>query len=170
MFDVHLDLNDLNISSVEKEDIVSIQKWINNQNYGSKDIDKQLGLREFYERFLEYYVSEGEFFLKITKDNTLIGVLKGRIEFKNPTEVWLWYFLIDKDYRGRGIGSRIVSSVKEYFNDGFGIDNFYTGVCAEDKDALKFWIKNGFRLIRVSKGFFSVDEKDRDMMVMKNTL
>jgi RimJ/RimL family protein N-acetyltransferase len=170
MFDVHLDLNDLNISSVEKEDIISIQKWINDQNYGSNDIEKQLGLREFYERFLEYYVSEGEFFLKITKDNNLIGVLKGRIEFKNPTEVWLWYFLIDKDYRGRGIGSGIISSVKEYFNDGFGIDNFYTGVCAEDTDVLRFWKKNGFTLIRVSKGFFSVDEKDRDMMIMKNTL
>jgi RimJ/RimL family protein N-acetyltransferase len=170
MFDVHLDLNDLNISSVEKEDIISIQKWINDQNYGSNDIEKQLGLREFYERFLEYYVSEGEFFLKITKDNNLIGVLKGRIEFKNPTEVWLWYFLIDKDYRGRGIGSEIINSVKEYFNDGFGIDNFYTGVCAEDTDVLRFWKKNGFNLIRVSKGFFSVDEKDRDMMIMKNTL
>lgn len=170
MFDIGVELGDINISSVQKEDIVAIQKWINDQNNDCKDRENQLGLKEFYERFLEYYVSEGEFFLKINKDNNLIGVLKGRLEFKTPTEVWLWYFLIDKDYRGREIGSRIIGSVKDYFNEVFGINSFYTGVCAQDTEVLRFWKKNGFNLVRVSKGFFNIDEEDIDMMIMKSTL
>jgi len=50
------------ISSIERQDIVKIQKWINYQNYICEDKAERLGLKEFYERFLEYYVSESELF------------------------------------------------------------------------------------------------------------
>jgi RimJ/RimL family protein N-acetyltransferase len=165
MFDIHINIDDISISSIEKEDIISIQKWINFQNCNLKD--KMLGLREFYERFLEYYVSEVEFFLKINKQDTLIGVLKGRIEFKNPNEVWLWYFLLDNNYRGKGIGSNIIKSVQNYFSNELGIYDFYTGVCEQDIRVLKFWSKNGYKLIRVSKGFFNINGKDENMMIFK---
>jgi RimJ/RimL family protein N-acetyltransferase len=170
MFDIHIDIDDINISSIQKEDIVSVQQWINLQHLNFKDKEKPLELKEFYERFLEYYVSEGEFFLKISQGNKLIGVLKGRIEFKNPTEVWFWYFLMDNDLRGRGIGSRIAGSVQDYFNQGFGIYDFYTGVCEKDIKVLRFWRKNGYKLIRVSKGFFSVNDQDEDMLILKKAL
>lgn len=167
MFDIHIDIDNISISSIEREDIIKIQKWINHQNSNFKDITKPLKLREFYERFLEYYVSENEFFLKINKDNNLIGVLKGRIEFKNPNEVWLWYFLLDNDYRGKGIGSQIIKSVENYFSNNFGIYNFYAGVCEKDTKILKFWNKNNFKLIRVSKDFFNIDGRYMDMLVLK---
>ncbi|MCM8710359.1 GNAT family N-acetyltransferase [Clostridium sp. SYSU_GA19001] len=167
MFDIHIDIDDINISSIEREDIVTIQKWINYQQCNFKDTNKPMELKEFYERFLEYYVSEGEFFLKINKHNNLIGILKGRIEFKNPNEVWLWYFLLDNLYRGNGIGSQIIKSLQNYFSNGFGIYNFYTGVCEKDTRALKFWNKNNFKLIRVSKDFFNIDGRNMDMFVLK---
>ncbi|MCM0648969.1 GNAT family N-acetyltransferase [Clostridium swellfunianum] len=171
MFDMNVNIDDdIYIRSVKKEDVVSIQKWINNQNYNLNDKEKPLGLKEIYERFLEYYVSEGEFFLKINKGDALIGILKGRIEFKNPNEVWIWYFLIDKECRNKGIGSKIVEGVENYFNQGFGIYDFYCGVCEQDTKFLRFWNKNGYRLMRISKGFFKVDEQYKDMMIFKKEL
>lgn len=167
MFDIHINLEDITISSIEREDIIKIQKWINYQNCNYIDNTKPLGLKEFYERFLEYYVSEGEFFLKINKKDEIIGILKGRIEFKNPSEVWLWYFLLDTDYRGQGIGSRIIHSVEDYFTNGFGIYNFYTGVCEKDTRILKFWVENRYKLVRVSKDFFNIGEQNVDMLVLK---
>lgn len=167
MFDINIDIDEINVSSIEKQDIVPVQQWINFQNSNSRDKEEQFGLKEFYQRFLEYYVSEGEFFLKIQIDGKLIGVLKGRIEFKNPSEVWFWYFLLDNDCRGKGLGSRIVSSVQNYFYLGFGIYDFYTGVCGQDTEVLRFWSNNGFNLVRVSKGFFSNDHQDEDMLVLK---
>jgi GNAT superfamily N-acetyltransferase len=167
MFDINIDIDDVNISSIEKEDIVSLQQWINFQNYNFKDKEKPLGLREFYERFLEYYVSEGEFFLKINKGAMLIGVLKGRIEFKSSNEVWFWYFLLDNECRGKGIGSSIIKAVQNHFYQGFGINDFYTGVCEQDTKVLRFWRKNNYKLIRVSKGFFNVNEEDKDMLILK---
>lgn len=170
MFDIHIAENTIDISSVEREDIVVIQKWINNQNANYRDKEKELDLKEFYERFLEYYVSEGEFFLKINKDKKLIGVLKGRLEFKNPTEVWFWYFLLDNDLREKGIGSKIINRVMNYFSDGFGITSFYTGVCEKDTRIIKFWKKNCFNTIRISKGFFDINGREMDMIVMRNDI
>ncbi len=168
MFDININIDDVNISSIEKEDIILIQQWINFQSCNFRDKEKPLRLKEFYERFLEYYVSEGEFFLKINKEQKLIGVLKGRIEFKNSNEVWFWYFLVDGQYRDKGLGSEIIKAVQNYFYQGFGIYDFYTGVCEQDRDMLRFWSKNGYRLIRVSKGFFNVNEQNKDMLILKN--
>lgn len=167
MFDVHIQLEDINISSIEKQDVLDIQKWINYQTCNSTDRDKPLPLTEFYERFLEYYISESEFFLKINLGDKLIGVLKGRIEFKNPNEVWLSYFILDHNLRGRGIGSKIIDNIKNYFLHNFGIDNFYTGVCEKDTRILKFWKKNNFQLFRVSKNYFNNDGQELDMIIMR---
>lgn len=170
MFDINIDIDDINISSIEKEDIISLQQWINFQNYNFKDKEKPLDLKEFYERFLEYYVSEGEFFLKINKDDKLIGVLKGRIEFKSSSEVWFWYFLLDNECRHKGIGNSIIKAIENYFYQGFGINDFYTGVCELDTKVLRFWKKNEFKLVRVSKGFFNVNKQDKDMLILKKQL
>lgn len=167
MFDVHIQLEDINISSIEKQDVLDIQKWINYQNCNSTDIDEPLPLKEFYERFLEYYISESEFFLKINQGDKLIGVLKGRIEFKNTNEVWLRYFLLDHNLRGRGIGSKIINNIKDYFSNNLGIDSFYTGVCEKDTRILKFWKKNNFQLFRISKNYFDNDGQELDMIIMR---
>jgi hypothetical protein len=54
MFDLHISDDNIDISSVEREDIIAIQKWINSQNANYMDKEKELDLKEFYERFLEY--------------------------------------------------------------------------------------------------------------------
>lgn len=167
MFDIHIQLEDIKISSIEKEDVIDIQKWINYQNSNSDDKNNPLPLKEFYERFLEYYISEGEFFLKINQEDKLIGVLKGRIEFRSVNEVWFRYFLIDNDLRGRGLGTKIIEVIKRYFSNNLGIDDFYTDVCESDARVINFWKKNSFKIYRVSKSYYNNDGKELDMLVMK---
>lgn len=167
MFDINIKIDDISISSIEKEDIIYIQKWINNQQALNINIENPLGLKELYQRFLEYYVSESEFFLKLNLGESLIGVLKGRLEFKNDNEVWFWYYLIDHEFRGKGIGSNIVKEVMDYFSNNFGIYNFYTGVPAKDVDIKRFWLNNNFNLIRVSKNFFNINGEEIDMHILK---
>lgn len=166
MFDIHLVIDDISITSLEKQDILPVQKWINLQNHNSLS-EKPLASKEFYERFLEYYVSENEFFLKICKEDKLIGVLKGRMEFKTNNEAWLWYFLIDHEYRQQGIGSYIITNIIKYFIEELGVDHIYTGVSEKDISFIKFWKNNNFRLQRVAKNFFNVSGEDLDMLIMK---
>jgi len=166
MFDVHFDIENISVSSIEKEDVLSVQHWINNQ-YINSEIEKPLMFKDFYERFLEYYVSENEFFLKFNMNDKLIGVIKGRIEFKNSNEVWLWYYLLDNEHRTQGLGSKIIKSIIKYFNVELGIFDFFAGVCEKDIGIIRFWKKNNFKPIRISKDFFNISGEDMDMIILK---
>lgn len=165
MFDITINFDDITITSIEKKDIIAIQEWINSQNTNYSN--RTLKIKEINERFLEYYVSEGEFFLKIKKSRNLIGILKGRIEFKNSIEVWIWCFVIDSELRSQNIGSRILGEMEKYFNKIYGISTLFTIISNDNSRELKFWERNKFKLQRVSKDFFNVDDNYIDMLILK---
>lgn len=153
MFDIKLKLDEFEINSLEKQDIQEVHKWIINEikllNYNPV---YELDELEFYERFLEYYLNECEFFLKIKKSQKLVGILKGRIEFKNPNEVWINYFIIDNKIRNLGVGSKIIKSIVEYLNKDFAILDFFVNLQEENFKTIKFWEKNKFKPIDFSSG------------------
>jgi ribosomal protein S18 acetylase RimI-like enzyme len=168
MFDINVHFEDISISSIEQEDIVEIQEWINRQDAHDRNaLNKPLDLKEFVERFIEYYMSESEFFLKVKKGSRLIGIFKGRVEFRNPNEVLIWCYILDSEYRGDGLGTKILTKIIEYFKNDLGIGNFSTGIMEGNNLAVRFWKKNRFNLIRISKSFFSIEGKDLDMLILK---
>ncbi|WP_051986293.1 GNAT family N-acetyltransferase [Clostridium amazonitimonense] len=170
MFNLEIFLEDIVVTDVNKEDLIYIQKWINSQ----KDIDesfnsKPLQFKEILERFLEYYISENEIFLKITKDNEIIGIFKGRVEFKKTNELIIWYFLIDKKHRDKGLGFKIISKLMEYVQKNMNITEFSSVAAEGNCQGIRFWRKLGFEPVRVAKNFFKVEEKQKDMIVLKRT-
>ena len=166
MFDIEVAFDDIDISSIQKEDVSPVQDWMR------KQVDKNAetvltNIDELNDRFLEYYLSETEFFLKIKRNDCIIGVFKGRVEFKNPNEVHIWCYILDNDFRGKGIGSKMLIELIKYFENNYSIYNFSTGIIAGSDSAVKFWKKNGFALHRISKSFFNVKGEERDMLVFK---
>lgn len=164
MLNVELRFDDIYISSIKKGNLPQIQKWMTLQK---QFVDDDMGLQELKERFLESYISECEFFLKIDKGNELIGIIKGRMEFKNPNEVWIWSFYIDDKYKNTNIGSKTIEELLNYFSEEYGIDIFYTRIIKNDKDNLRFWKTMGYKPIRVVKDFYSINGKYMDMLIMK---
>lgn len=166
MFDINIEFEDIKISSIVMEDILDVQMWINLQNDMCNLNSKPLNFSEFKERFLEYYISECEFFLKIEKKNVLMGIMKGRLEFKNSVEAWILYFSIDNNEIKLGSGTKILNNFIYCLKQRYGIYSFYTCVSEKEKDSVYFWSKNKFKLIRVSKDFYSMDEENINMLVM----
>lgn len=170
MFDVSINYDDVRISSIEKEDIKLLERWLNSQKcYMEQGEQFSIDYSELYQRFLEYYVSECEFFLKIIKADKLSGILKGRIEFKNPNEVWIGCFFIDNDMRNKGLGSSILKSIMLYFNKVYGIKDFFTGTAQKSEGNLRFWKNNGYKVIRVARDFYSFKSSNEDMLILKKT-
>ena len=89
MFNIDIKFENFSIMNVEEEDILKIENWMDNQQGFNIDVGLNYGTNELYERYLECYMSEGEYFLKVLCGSKLIGIIKGRIEFKNPNEVWI---------------------------------------------------------------------------------
>ncbi|NLP27411.1 MAG: GNAT family N-acetyltransferase [Clostridia bacterium] len=166
MFDIEMFIDDIKVSSIEKEDLHVIRDWMQEEMRANSD-ELLTDLSGLDDRFLEYYMSENEFFLKVVKEGKFAGILKGRVEFRNPNDVFIWCFALDSKLRGEGVGSKILLETIKYFEDNFGIYNFYTSVVDGSKDAMEFWKKNSFVLHRVSKNYFNVEGKERDMLIYK---
>lgn len=154
MVQVYINYNGISISSVEKQDAKYVQQWFNNKNamvcYG---IDDYVGTNEFNEIFLEYYISETEIFLKIIKDNNLIGIFRGRIEFKDESRIWISYFALDSVYLRSYDENYLLEQILKYFSKNYGINNFLVGISDVDKKTLKLLENNGFYTIRTSSDF-----------------
>lgn len=168
MFDVDIIFDDIVISSMQGKDLITAQRWIEYQvQYNDYQKQNYVGLFELYERFLESYVSENEFFLKINKKDELVGILKGRLEFKNPNEVWFWYFLMDNSLSKDGVDKKIINIIIKYFKVNFGIKSFFVGIEENDEKMIKFWESIDYNIIRVSKDFFNIDGRNIDMLILK---
>lgn len=167
MLDLKISFNNINILNIEKEDLPQIQFWMEAEK---QFIYSENCLEELYERYLESYISECEFFLKITKADKIIGILKGRLELKNPNEVWIWFFYLNNEYRNAGLGSEIMKQLTNYFLDEYGIDIFFTRIIKDDGESISFWKKIGFDTIRVVKDFYCDNGKCMDMLIMKKVI
>ncbi len=171
MFEVCINYKDINISNVVLEDIKCIQLWLKEKNklvyYGNNDY---LATSEFNEIFLEYYASESEIFLKIHKENRLIGIFKGRIEFKDKNIVWISCFILEHLYLDNDEGNVILNKILKFFLHNYGITEFLIGISEKEKKTLKLLKNNGFKLIRISNDFFMSKETSSNAMIMKRDI
>lgn len=167
MLELKINFNDINISNIDEHELTQIQAWMEVENQFAYGEDS---LEELYERYLESYISECEFFLKINNKDGLIGILKGRLELKNPNEVWIWFFYINHEYRNSNIGMKIIQELMNYFSDEYGIDIYFTRIIKENEENIVFWKNIGFQMVRMVKDFYYIDGKSMDMLIMKKVI
>ena len=170
MFNIDIDFDNISIMNVEKEDIYNVKEWIGNQEVYNTEDELNYGVKEFYERYLEYYVSEGEYFLKILCDSELIGIIKGRIEFKNPNEVWIMYYMIDVKFYNDLISNTIINEFLKHLYDNYGISNFYTFVSSNNLDMLKLWRGNNFEVVRKTKNFLKRNNENKNILILEKII
>jgi ribosomal protein S18 acetylase RimI-like enzyme len=164
MLDIEMKFNNIIVSNVEKKDLPQIHEWMELEG---KFVYEESNLNELNERFLESYISEGEFFLKINNNNELIGIIKGRLEFKNPNEAWIWFFYINDKYRVTSLSNNIINALISQFYQKYGIDIFFTRVIKNDSENIRFWRNMGFNIIRIVKDFYNINDEYIDMLIMK---
>ena len=167
MFDINFSVDDINICSMESSDIIPAMEWLEEEKQKGNLNEKHLNILELRERFLESYLSEGEFFLKIVKEKKFVGILKGRIEFKINNEVWIGYYIIDEDMQKKGLDSIILKHLTNYFDKELGIYSFFTVVSEDNLETIAFWNKNGFSLIRIAENYFDSDGQDTNMLIFR---
>lgn len=159
MLNVNFVYDNISVNSIEKKDMEKVGMWLSKKN----DINNKIfNLKEFNDRFLEYYISESEFFLKVEISNEIIGIIKGRIEYKNENQIWFWYFNIEE----KSLSSLVLKQTIEFFKNQFSIDDFYA-IVDEKSGLMEFYKDNKFILSRVSKNFFKSENDNLDMFILK---
>lgn len=150
MLDVDIRYQDIKIVNIDKENIEDIFYMMkSNQNEANVNYHPLTNVKELEDTFIEYYLSECEFFIKIMYKSHLIGVMKGRAEFKNPNEIWILYFLKDRCKLGNEEWYNIIHNLEVYFFKQYGIDDFYVVVNNDNLNLINIFKKNGFAMSRI---------------------
>ncbi|MGE5629066.1 MAG: GNAT family N-acetyltransferase [Solirubrobacterales bacterium] len=160
MLDIDIKFSDIEITNIQSKDLIFIQKW--------SEYDEESRREQLTERFLESCLSECEYFLKISKKDKVIGIIKGRVEFKNPNEAWIWFFNLEQEVEEPELDCLIMKNFFAYLYSEFDIKLFFTRVAVNDLSAIKFWKKAGFKALRVVKDYYYINGENVDMMIMEN--
>jgi len=163
---VNFNYNEYDFSSVEEDDLSALNLWIKKNNQEESNLDS-LDPQLFYRRFLEYYVTKDESFIKVTRNGKIIATFKGRFEFNKKKELFIWLFITEKELRNEGIGTEIINKILEYFKKQFNINMVQVGVVEKNINGISFWSSLGFETMRISKNFFQTEEiNNRNLVIM----
>ena len=88
------------------------------------------------------------------KDNErIVGLIIGivnndetvRCDFKAPKRGRITELVVDKEYRGKGIGKELLLEMKEYLKS-IGCEKIMIAVFGYNDDAIRFYKENGFHI------------------------
>jgi GNAT superfamily N-acetyltransferase len=145
---------DIAIRNIEKENLADVLRCVNQSDESVVAMGRAslFTIEEIHQRYIETLINSMEFFCCIEYKGITIGILKGRLESKNPNELCLTSLILLEEYRGLGLGSKILKSVEEYFSKNFCVDKFYALIMENNKRARQFWINNNYKVARVTMG------------------
>jgi GNAT superfamily N-acetyltransferase len=145
---------DIIIRNIEKEDLIDALRCVNQSDESVVAMGRAslFTIEEIHQRYIETLINSMEFFCCIEYKGIAIGILKGRLESKNPNELCLTSLILLEEYRGLGLGSKILKSVEEYFSNNFCVDKFYSLIMENNKRARQFWVNNKYKIARITMG------------------
>lgn len=167
---VKISFNDINIKNIELTELNIVLTCINESenNYGALGRNNPMTYNEIEQRYIESLMNSLEYFCGIYLDNTLIGIIKGRIENKNEKELWILSYLFFKKYRSSGNGTKILKCFEEHFYYNYSIKKFCILIMENNEQGQKFWTKNEYKIARITKA--ANLNKISEMMILEKII
>jgi len=128
------------IREIEEFDYRSVNKLLNIFNY-------KLEKKSFNNDFLKALVYE---------DDSIRGILVYQYLYDR---IEIDYIVVEKQYRNLGIATKLLNYIENEYKD---INNITLEVRESNKEAINFYLKNGFKEITKRKNYY----KDEDGILM----
>lgn len=97
----------------------------------------------------EIYLKKGGNFWILIKNKKVFGTIAVRKLTKNKVQLKRFYLL--KKLRGKGLGKKMLQNAL-FFCEKQGYKTLYADVACKMQQAVKFYLKNGFKVIKKEKG------------------
>lgn len=151
----------INIRKAALSDLKEIQN-LNNELFKKEfnDYDKSLKIDWPYQKEGEQYfknvINKNYLSVAVDDNNNIIGYIAGSLNVQgtyNTTKIAeLDNMFIKEEYRGYGIGSKLVSKFKKYCQEN-GVSIIRVTAYFKNKEAIKFYIKNNFNEFELTLKF-----------------
>lgn len=178
MLTINLQEENLLFKDISKDNLQEVLRLYNqNQiNMYATGIDRPMSIKDISQKYLEVLVNSHEFFAGIFtsreayKQNRMVGVIKGRIDYDNNDEAWISSVLIDSNFQKSGIGTKAVTSIMKLLQDHYDIQTIMIGILSGNQVGKEFWHKIGFTYIRTIEQYIKLNDKIEDFIIMKKDL
>lgn len=144
---------DLKYDEEIKDLLVQLQQYLADMDIEGYNIVGEGYRDKYFEKTLEEVEKcNGKIFLY--KDNEkivglIIGVINNdatiRYDFKAPKRGRITELVVDKEYRGKGIGKELLLKMKEHLKSN-GCEKIMIAVFGYNESAIKFYKENGFHI------------------------
>lgn len=130
------------IREIEEKDFIQVNELLKNFNY-------ELNKESFNNDFLKVLVYEDDF---------IKGILVYQYIY-NRAEID--YIIVDNNYRKLGIATKLL----KHLEDSYKLDNITLEVRESNKEAINFYLKNGFKEVAKRKNYYR--DEDGILMIKK---
>ena len=86
---------------------------------------------------------EDKYYVGFFEDINLVAVMELIDGYPNEETVFIGFFMMNMDFQGQGIGSKIVTEVCEYLSERFS--KIRLGYVKGNEQSEHFWLKNSFK-------------------------
>lgn len=171
MLSLIVDDKDMILKDIDKSELLKIVKWFESgdpyQYKIAMGIDKPMTYADLHEKYLEALINAHEFFLSINYNREIVGFIKGRVDYKDEGEVWIMAMFVEDIHQNMGIGRRALELIVSEFKQKLGFHIFFACLVEDNVQAKAFWEGSGFTEYRLSKGYFTIENKSRDLVIMQ---
>lgn len=159
MMPISIQDGDITIRNLKNSELVEVYNCVNQSHDSLKALGRNsaFSLEDIKMRYLETLINSMEFFCGILYKDKIVGLIKGRIEYKEQNQLFIMSLMLIEDIRGKGIGTKTLGAFEDYFFKNFSTNKFCALIMENNKSAQKFWIKNGYKFIRATRGI-GIDE------------
>ncbi len=128
-----------------------------------KDINLiyKIGLQEFKEKFwfTKKFLKEtleipGYYYGAFEKSKLVGAILVEKIE---RPKLWIYFLAVDKNYRGRGIGSKLLKKIEKHCSKHHPM--IFVDTAPYPYKTNRFYLKNGFKKQAKIKDWFGINQE-----------
>lgn len=107
---------------------------------------------------------DDKYYLGFYDGNKLICILELIEKYPSDNYCYIGFFMMDKEYQGKGIGSKIIDEVVRYLKK-LGYTNIRLGIDKDNPQSSHFWTKNKFikTLEEVKQGIYTYYPMERKL-------
>ena len=136
-----------------KDLLVQLQQYLADMDKEGYNIVGDGYRDKYFEKTLEEVKKCNGKILLYKADEKIVGLIVGiinnddtiRYDFKAPKRGRITELVVDKDYRGKGIGKELLLKMKEHLKSN-GCEKILIAVFGYNESAIRFYKENGFHI------------------------